>query len=157
MMSGVDIIWTTLGILMVVCVCIDSGMTVFSVIQVIQLGEALLVIACPLWTVWSFVFALNLPLEAVCIFGTRKYIFARAMMAVHVNLKLIVLFHLATRGELFWVTHYLNQGILVMLLVSSASSSFVARSSNAKQQAGRSSHKPTASATHQIAFVRGLY
>ena len=158
-MSGIDLIWTALGILMVVCICIDSGLTIFSGIQAIQLGEAILLIAFPGWIIWSFIFALNLPLEIACIVSTRRYLTARILMAVHANLKLIILFRIAERGDLFWVTHYLNQGILVVLLISSVRSFFTQRSINAqRKQSSRSAHTTSTPASfRQPAFIRGLY
>jgi hypothetical protein len=164
-MSATDIIWTTLGVLMVVCVYIDSGMTFFSAIQMFGLGEALIVIAFPFWSIWSSIYLLNLPLEIACVFCTRRYLAARTMMAFHAALKLMVLFsiddHFGLREDwIFWMTHYLNQGILLMLLASSARSFFTTRSTYARNKPGRthrSTHNPSPKAHHQLAFVRGLY
>lgn len=164
-MSATDIIWTALGVLMVVCVYIDSGVTYFSAIQMFGLGEALLVIAFPYWSIWSAIYLLNLPLEIACVFCTRRYVSARMMMAFHAALKIMVLWsidrHLGLRENwIFWMTHYLNQGILLVLLVSSARSFFTTRSTYARNKPSRtrrSTHNPSRKAHHQLAFVRGLY
>lgn len=159
-MDMADTIWTALGILMVVCVCVDSGWTVFSQVQVVGLVQMFCYIACPNWSMWSVIFLMNIPIEAIGIFFSKRYPLARLLMTIHIAMKFMVLVHLTEENYVFWATHYLNQGIIVVLLLSSIRSFFTIRSSHAKQasRTGRSTSKTaTPSPQRQLAFVRGLY
>lgn len=179
-MSALDTIRTALEILMVVCVYLDSGVTVFSGIQIIGLLESFLYIAHPEWRFWDRSFYMvNLPLELVCIACTKRYGLPRFVMGLHAFVKMMVYFHVENlavsfHGEkyimfkqhsMLHVTGALNQVIILTLLIVSVHSLFTTRSQNVKfpieargKQARRSPYSTASSAPfHQPAFVKGLY
>lgn len=170
-MSATDIIWTTLEILMVVCVYLDLGATVFSGIQIFGLFEAFLYIAHPEWTFWSRSFyMINLPVELVGVACTKRYMVPRIIMGLHIVVKMVVYFHLEIhlhmkQHSLLQIAGDINQTIILALLAVSARSLFTQRSQNAKSQTEAPRKQPrrspystaTTTSFHQPAFVRGLY
>jgi hypothetical protein len=163
-MDAADTIWTALLILMTVCVCVDSGLTVFSGIQVFELVEDIVYIAFPSWHVWSVIFGINLPLEIIGVLSTNRYPLARGVMYVHAGVKVFMLTARITDGPAFWTAHYLNQAFILVLLFESVRSFFIQRSSDARRNApsrSRSTSETTTSSSkprhrRELAFIRGL-
>lgn len=160
-MSAADTIWTALIILMTVCVCVDSKVTVFSGIQVFELLETFLFIMFPNWSILSPVLAVNLFLGVIAVACTKRYPVARAVLAVDLLVMAVIVQKHLESGPIVWTEHYINQAFILVLLFESVRSLFIPRSLYARRKApsrSKSSTKTTpTSSTHQLAFVRGLY
>lgn len=161
-MSATDTIWTALIILMTVCVCVDSGFTLFSGIQAFELIEFFLFLLFPGWPLLSAVLVVNLMLGMAALFCTKRYRIARSVLAIDVVLMAIMVYKRLYAGPVVQTEHYVNQAFILVLLFESVRSFFTQRSQiNAKRNNANARRQPTrtppsTSSTHYPAFVRGL-
>lgn len=160
-MDAADTIWTALIILMTVCVCVDSGITVFSGIQIFELIETFLFILFPNWSVLSAVLSINLFLGLIALFSMRRYPIARVVLAIDLMLMAVMVCGRLKSGHVVWTEYYVNQAFILVLLFESVRSFFTQRSPYVRRNNTAARSKPTPkaaspSSTHYPAFVRGL-